>query len=589
MSPFESVEISLTVTVPATINRQRLHQWLVTDGLRFGQTDAAGMTTSGTATDPVRQFLSDWLFFHQNILIDAGFPCFKPTEIRQIQQVADRRYRLLLVVYLIAEHQSPVVNSLSSCLSLVQAMNSTPFDADAYAALSGKIHEQLYKPLHQASNAGLSTLHVLRYAFEQDIPFVHLGAGVYQLGWGKNSHLLHKSRTEQDSAIGATLSGYKSLTADRLRRMGLPAADNRLTDSLDKAQQIARDLGYPVVIKPEQGNRGEGVVKDIYTDEQLRRAWPLATAFNSLVLVERQVKGTCYRLFVYDGEVMFVKATLPRMLTGDGRSTLAELMAADAARQQKRRPWQRDPVIPLDEETLACFRAQGVAPETVLVEQQAIYVRKVGSLQWGVANIPAASHVHPANLRLAVDATRAMNLCTAGVDLIIADIARPWYEQDCIVNEVNSSPMIGVSDASLQCLPKLMARMLTDDGRIPVSLYVGQQKAFAAGGQEQQRRIAAGQACFLTTDKVTYDGTGQQKAMTHTTLAQRCRALLMDPMVEALILVIQNSGLLTTGLPVDQVQQLVCTDEGLCDSAGQLVSRREYDAVLGVLKKIEKA
>jgi len=417
---------------------------------------------------------------------------------------------------------------------------------------------------------------------------MYFGAGLYQLGWGANSHLLHKSSTEQDSAIGATLSGYKNFSANRLRSMGLPAAHNRLADKLEKARVIANEIGYPVVIKPEPGNRGEGVVKDINSDDQLHHAWQTATACSSLVLVEKQVKGTCYRLFVYADEVMFVKGTLPRLLTGDGQSTIAELIAADTAWQKKRRPWQRDPDIPIDEETLDCLTAQGVSPTTIVPQHQPVFVRKIGSMQWGVANTPAITNAHPDNLRLAVDAAKAMNWCTAGVDLIIADIARPWYEQECIINEVNSSPMIGVSDASLDCVPRLISKMLKHDGRIPVSVYVGQQQAMKAARNAHQQEIAAGQKCFLTSDSVTYDGDNRLKMMTHATIYQRCRALLMNQAVEALILVVHSNEPIITGLPVDQIQQLVRTEETLSNSEGQSLDRQEYDTVLSFLEKIVK-
>ena len=587
MSSFERIQVTLSITVPITFNEQRLQQWLLLDGLRFDQPDyLSGNTDNCASSKPVERLIQYWLFFHQQMIIEVGIPYFKPAEINRVQQLADHRYKVTLTLSPVAEFQSVIANSLPPSLALLYDMNNTPFNDETFAALSLKIHHNLYLPLHKAGNAGLSTTHILRYAFEHGIPFLYFGAGLYQLGWGANSHLLHISSTEQDSAIGANLSGYKHFTANRLNSMGLPAAQNRFADSLEKAKHIAHEIGYPVVIKPEKGNRGEGVVKGIDNDDQLHQVWQTTVAFNPLVLVEKQVKGTCYRLFVYDDEVMFVKGTLPRSLTGDGQSTINELIVADAIRQKKCRPWKRQPEIPLDEETLSCLSDQDVSPATILPKHKSVYVRKIGSMQWGVADTPAITDTHPDNLRLAVDAAKAMNLCTAGVDVIIADITLPWYEQECIINEINVSPMIGVSTASIESIAKLMARMLTKDGRIPVSVYVGQQQAFAAAREAQQQRIASGQKCFLTSDLVTYDADNNLKVMTHSTLYQRCYALLLNQSVEALILVVHNNKPVTTGLPVDQIQQLVSTEEALSNSEGQVLDRQEYEAVLSLLEKL---
>ena len=586
MSPFIRIQISLKMTTPPSLNDQQVQQWLFIDGFRFDQpSHLSWHLENGSSREPVERLINYWLFFHQQILIEAGIPYFKPAEIGRIQQVADHRYQVTLVLSPVAEFQPLVVNSLSTCLPFLYDMNNTPFDWDTYATLSLKVQRELYLPLRKASNSGLSNIPILRYAYDHGIPFMYFGAGLYQLGWGANSHLLHKSSTEQDSAIGATLSGYKHFSANRLRSMGLPAAHNRLADTLEKARAVANEIGYPVVIKPEQGNRGEGVVKDIDNDDQLHQAWRAATAYSPLVLVEKQVKGTCYRLFVYDDEVMYVKGNLPRLLTGDGQSTIAELIAADAAWQKKRRPWQRDPEIPLDEETLSCLSDQGVSLTTILLDHQSLYVRKIASMLWGVANAPAITHVHPENLRLAVDAAKAMNLCTAGVDVIIEDMALPWYEQECIINEVNSSPMIGVSDASLDCVPRLMGKMLNHDGRIPVSVYVGQQQAMKAARKAQQQDIASGQKCFLTSDSVTYDGENNLKAMTFSSLYERCLALIMNQEVESLILVVHTNEPITKGLPVDRIHQLVRTEEALLHCEGKALDQQGNDAVLSFLEK----
>ena len=42
------------------------------------------------------------------------------------------------------------------------------------------------------------------------------------------------------------------------------------------AVEAANEMGYPVVVKPLDGNHGRGVNLDLRTEEDVRRAFPLA-------------------------------------------------------------------------------------------------------------------------------------------------------------------------------------------------------------------------------------------------------------------------------------------------------------------------
>ena len=51
--------------------------------------------------------------------------------------------------------------------------------------------------------------------------------------------------------------------------------------------------------------------------------------------------------------------------------------------------------------------------------------------------------VNPENLRIALEATKLFRLEVAGVDIISPDIAKPWYENNAIINEFNFAPLLG--------------------------------------------------------------------------------------------------------------------------------------------------
>lgn len=565
MNSFDQHQLTLSLVLPSEVNTDRLAQWLCESGFRYPFQDALKLTDDSVSYAGQMSFVKAWLMFHQHLLIDSGVPVFKASEISQMKEQEKGRYQLTLNLFAFAEFRDLVVNTLSKSLSWVAKMHATPYAFEAYQALGQQLEKELYRPVKKISNSGLSNIPLLRYAYENDIPMQYLGAGLYQLGWGANSHWLYKSSTEQDSVIGSTLSGYKHFSASYLQQMGLPAPQNAIVSSFEKARIFAERIGYPVVIKPEKGNRGEGVVKDIDNLTTLKQAFEQAKTFNELIVVEKQAPGVCYRFFVYKNDVIYVNGNLPRRLLGNGKSTITELIAADHQQQLNLRPWQRDPELHVDEELEFCLNAQGLNLESVPDNNQSVTVRKIGSMHWGTEDAPAISEVHEDNIRLAVDSAKAMHLATAGVDIILEDVACSWTEQSCIINEINSSPMIGASQASLEGLPKLIELMLPNQGRIPIAVFVGGADALKSAKDYQLTKCRDGISAYLTSHQLTLDSSQRTKPMTFHSLSKRVTALLQSQPVELLAVVVQTDEILTEKWPVDRIDYLEVMDD-FCES-----------------------
>ena len=103
------------------------------------------------------------------------------------------------------------------------------------------------------------------------IPIRHLGVGIFQLGWGAKARRMDRSTTERDSVMGAKLSQSKVLTARLLRSAGLPAALYEVVTNYDNALRTARQTGWPVVVKPVDRDRGEGVTVDVSGEQVLKK------------------------------------------------------------------------------------------------------------------------------------------------------------------------------------------------------------------------------------------------------------------------------------------------------------------------------
>jgi cyanophycin synthetase len=426
-----------------------------------------------------------------------------------------------------------------------------------------QLETKVLQPLRAMMRVGVSTLPMLACAHERGIPWRHLGAGLFQLGWGAHSLYMQNSKVGSDSALGVAVVQNKWIAAEWMRRAGLPAPQHRLVANEAEAAAVQALLGWPLVVKPADRDRGEGVTVAITSEAALRNAYGLAAGLSSQVLVEREVEGLCHRLLVVRGKVVYVLKRMPIAVQGDGQRTISELIAAANAGQLALPLWAREPLYPTDSLTLECLQQAGWHLTSVLPAGTWARLRRIESTQWGGLDEDCSTTLHPDNAAIACRAAALFGLDVAGIDIISPDITRPWHENGAIINEVNSSPALGQSDSSRRTLPEVLTCLLPERGRICIDACVGADQALEIAQVRQQALRAKGVACYVTSHKVTLDPSGCVMHMAQDGLFARCLALLGDKRVEALVLVIQTNELLHTGLPVDTVNCLMSSGEQL--------------------------
>lgn len=406
-----------------------------------------------------------------------------------------------------------------------------------------RIETGAFKALAPVAPTGKSTFEILRVAHSLAIPYRALAGGVVQLGWGRHSRRIHRSTTDQDSAIGLHLSRDKFLTAQILRQAGLPAPVHYKAPSLAQAQNDAERIAYPVVVKPSDLERGEGVAVDV-TELNLEAAFQTAYKLSpsKTVLIERQVPGVCHRLFIVDGELLYAVKRLPIGVYGDGKSSINELFFAAHLEQMKRPPWLRSGIQLLQALPLETLHQQGLTPEDAVPAGQFVAMRRIETSAWGGVDEDVTPTVHPDNVSAAVRAAQLMGLEVAGVDLISQDITQAWHTNGAVINEVNYAPLLGGGEISRAHIPSFLLGILKGNGKIPIEAIVSQNHGWTHGLAKWQSLIDTGVKAFLTDKLHTLDPKGQDFHMSPQNLNDRVQSLLMNNDVEALVIVAQNEN-----------------------------------------------
>ena len=471
------------------------------------------------------------------------------------------------------------LNAAAAILKQLQASLSPASDTleQRIVALQTSIMEKLVEPSRKNPLASVSERTVIASYLAANIPITACTSTAWRAGWGAKSELISGSATERDSAIGAQLSDNKASTAVLLKQAGLPAATHQVVGSPQAAIRAAEIIGYPLVVKPVNLDRREGVTVGINNESELLVALKKVTKLGAKqALVERLAPGCCHRIYVRNGEFQYAVKRHPKSVEGDGQSTIDELIAKSNRKEQRKAPWLRIKPAPDDAKAELALGEQGYSLSSILDEKEKAYLRPIEDPEeelWGSGMTVLTEHIHPENRFLAETISRLFGLSSIGIDLITPDISQPWQSNGAIVNEVNYSPnMASPQNRAASYLVPLFEKQRSKVGRIPIHLYLGPFADSAALDHHRRLSEQGLNSYFANSNGLTDSNSATVPCLAETLFA-RLQAALLNPKAEALVVSLvstqERDQWLRCGSPADLFDsvKLVATsnvaDEGV--------------------------
>ncbi|HYD18696.1 MAG TPA: cyanophycin synthetase [Patescibacteria group bacterium] len=289
---------------------------------------------------------------------------------------------------------------------------------------------------------GPTTRAIVEAAAKRGIPSLRLDdQSMVQLGWGKFQRRIRASITDATSQIAVEAAGDKALTKELLAQAGVPVPQGDVVRSEDGAVEAAEEVGYPVVVKPLDGNHGRGVTTNINTAADVRRAYARAREHSRDVVVEQFYAGRDFRVLVIDGKVVAVAERVPAHVIGDGKSTISQLV--EAVNKDPRRGDGHEQVmtkIVVDAHVETTLARLGLKLDSIPPLGERVFLRDTANLSTGGTAIDRTDEMHPINIAHMERAARAIGLDIAGIDLVATDVSRPLHETHGGVVEVNAAP-----------------------------------------------------------------------------------------------------------------------------------------------------
>jgi cyanophycin synthetase len=413
--------------------------------------------------------------------------------------------------------------------------------------------------LREEAALGPSTETIVKEAQAQGIPWTSLGArALIQLGYGIHQKRVQATLTDFSSILGVELACDKEGTKRVLEDVGIPVPRGTVIHYIDELQDSIEDVGgYPIVIKPLDGNHGRGITIDIRSWEVAKAAYDAAMeeSKTQAAIVERYYPGRDHRVLVIDGNVVAVAERVPAHVIGDGKSTISELI--EETNRDPRRGEGHNNVLTrlkIDRLSLQRLERQGYTLNSVLPEGTIAYMRATANLSTGGISVDRTDEIHPENIWLARRVARTVGLDIAGLDIVTTDISRPLRETGGVVVEVNAAPGFRMHTHPTQGKPRNVAKpvleMLFPPGtpsRIPIIAITG------TNGKTTTTRLIAhmfkqtGKTIGFTTTDGTYVGDYLAEAGDNTG-PQSASLILQDPMVEVAVLETARGGILRSGL-----------------------------------------
>ncbi len=270
----------------------------------------------------------------------------------------------------------------------------------------------------------------------------------YQWGYGKKQLRGRSTTVHKDSIKDTEFTMYKDMVGEFLEMCGFPTPMGINCFDEEEIVEEALRIGFPVVVKPVAGHKGEGVTTNINSEEEVRKAFnDIVNSANELgvhfdgALVQKMILGNDHRLLAVGGKCAAALKRVPAFIEGDGQHTIEELINAENDKEI-RLDNARSPLckIEIDDNLLEYIEQQGLSLETVVGAGTKVCLRKVANISAGGVSYNVTDEMHEDNIALVEDIAAYFEVTCLGIDVLAEDISKSWKEGNFGIIEVNAGP-----------------------------------------------------------------------------------------------------------------------------------------------------
>ncbi len=443
----------------------------------------------------------------------------------------------------------------------------------AQALIDGKEYDltediQQMREIREDTRLGPSTGCIVEEAAKRGIPYIRLNKqSLVQLGYGVNQKRIRATIASTTSNIAVDIACDKEETKMLLEAAEIPVPRGTVVRSEEGLDAAIEKFGYPLVIKPIDGNHGKGNTTNITTREQAIKAFEAAKYYSRSVIVERFITGYDFRCLVINYKFICAALRTPASVVGDGIHDLQWLI--DETNKDPRRGYGHEKVltqITIDQFTQKMLDDAGVTLQHVPAKGERFLLKPTANLSTGGTSTDVTDEVHPANVFMFERIAKIIGLDICGIDVMATDLRTPVAENGGAILEVNAAPGFRMHIEPAEGLPRNVAEPVVDmlfpkgsAGRIPIIAVTG------TNGKTTTTRLIAhiAKTAGKKTGYTTSDGVYIQNQLMmkgDCTGPISSQFVLKDPTVDFAVLECARGGILKAGLAFQNCEVAVVTN-----------------------------
>jgi cyanophycin synthetase len=427
---------------------------------------------------------------------------------------------------------------------------------------------QRLREIREDTRLGPSTGCIVDEAVKRGIPFIRLNKqSLVQLGYGVHQKRIRATIASTTGNIAVDIACDKEETKNLLSTAEIPVPRGTVIKSEEGLKDAVERFGYPLVIKPIDGNHGKGNTTNITTWEQAVKALTAAQQYGRNVIVEKFIVGVDFRVLVINYKFICAALRTPASVIGDGQHTIQWLI--DETNKDPRRGYGHEKVltqITIDQFAQKMLDEKGYTLETVPQKDELVLLKPTANLSTGGTSTDVTDEVHPDNIFMCERIARIIGLDICGIDIMAPDLRSPVTENGGAVLEVNAAPGFRMHIEPAEGLPRNVAEPVIDmlfpdrsKGRIPIIAITG------TNGKTTTTRLTA-HICRAAGRKVGYttsDGVYIQNQLLmkgDCTGPLSAQFVLKDPTVDFAVLECARGGILKSGLAFQHCDVSIVTN-----------------------------
>ena len=433
--------------------------------------------------------------------------------------------------------------------------------AIAEALIAGTTYDletdiQKMREIRERVRLGPSTGSIVEEAVARDIPWIRLGTNsLVQLGYGVNQMRFQATITCKTSNIAVDIACNKEETKRMLSNASIPVASGSICVDHEDLEKTIEKIGYPIVLKPLDGNHGKGASINVLTWQDAIAGLEYAQKYSRRVIVEKFITGFDFRVLVIDNKLVAAAKRVPAHVVGNGKDNIQQLI--ETTNQDPRRGYGHENVltqIDVDRDTLDLLEKLQYTTTSIPKTGEIVYLKSTANLSTGGTSVDVTDMMHPENVFLCERISRVIGLDICGVDIMAENLTQPLKENGGCILEVNAAPGFRMHLAPSEGLPRNVASPVIDmlyplgkPSRIPIIAITG------TNGKTTTTRLLAHivknngfKVGFTTSDGIYVQNHMMEKG--DTTGPISAEYILKDPTVEFAVLETARGGILRSGL-----------------------------------------